>query len=62
MKRRLVTVAVLLVAGGTALLAVPGLHEAARMASSVNPLWLIGGVGLELASCISEIERPVLPD
>jgi len=53
LKRRLITVGLLLVAGGTALLAVPGLHEAAREASSVNVLWLGGGVALELASCLS---------
>jgi hypothetical protein len=52
-RRRLITIAVLLVAGGTALLAVPGLHEAARKASSISPLWPIGAVGLELASCVS---------
>lgn len=53
LKRRLVTVTVLLVAGGTALLAVPGLHEAARKASSISVAWLIGAVGLEFASCVS---------
>lgn len=53
LKRRLITVAVLLVAGGTALLAVPGLNDAARKASSVNVLWLAAAVGLELASCVS---------
>lgn len=53
LKRRLLTVAVLLVAGGTALLAVPGLNDAAPKASSVNVLWLAGAVGLELASCAS---------
>jgi uncharacterized membrane protein YbhN (UPF0104 family) len=53
LKRRLITIAVLLVAGATAVLAVPGLHEAARKASSIDPLWLIGGVGLEIASCVS---------
>lgn len=53
MKRRLLTVLVLLVAGGTAILAVPGLRDAAREAGSVNPAWLIGGIALELASCVS---------
>ena len=53
LKRRLITVAVLLVAGGTALLAVPSLHDAARKASSIDPLWLVGAVGLEIASCVS---------
>jgi len=51
--RRLVTLAVLLVAGGTALLAVPDLRHAADDASSINVLWVIAAVGLELASCIS---------
>ena len=55
LKRRLITVGALLVAGGTALLAVPGLHDAAGKASSVNVLWLAGAVGLELASCASFI-------
>jgi len=45
MKRRLITIGLLLVAGGTALLAIPSLHEAARKASSVNPLWLVGEIG-----------------
>ena len=53
MKRRLVTLAVLLVAGGTALLAVPDLRRAAAEASSINVVWLIGAGALELASCIS---------
>lgn len=53
LQRRLITVGVLLVTGGTALLAVPALHEAAGEASSVNVAWLAGGVGLELASCLS---------
>jgi uncharacterized membrane protein YbhN (UPF0104 family) len=53
LKRRLIMISVLLVAGGTALLAVPGLHDVARKASSVDPWWLLGGVGLELASCVS---------
>jgi uncharacterized membrane protein YbhN (UPF0104 family) len=53
LKRRLVTIAVLLVAGATAVLAVPALHAAAREASSIGPGWLIGGIGLELASCAS---------
>ncbi|MBV9001903.1 MAG: hypothetical protein JO304_22795, partial [Solirubrobacterales bacterium] len=51
--RRLVTLAVLLVAGGTALLAVPNLRHAADDASSINVLWVIAAVALELASCIS---------
>ncbi|MFL5823391.1 MAG: YbhN family protein [Solirubrobacteraceae bacterium] len=51
MKRRLITLALLLVAGGTALLAVPGLHDATREAGSISPLWLIGAAVLELASC-----------
>jgi uncharacterized membrane protein YbhN (UPF0104 family) len=49
----LLTIAVLLVAGGTAVLAVPRLHEAARKASSIDPVWLIGAVGLEILSCVS---------
>jgi uncharacterized membrane protein YbhN (UPF0104 family) len=53
LKRRLITITVLLVAGGTAVLAVPGLHEAARRATSVGLGWLIAAVGLELASCVS---------
>lgn len=53
LKRRLITVALLLIAGATALLAVPGLHEAARKAGSVGPAWLAGAVALELASCLS---------
>ena len=52
LKRRLITLTLLLVAGGTALLAVPGLHDALTQASSINPLWLIGAVALELASCV----------
>jgi uncharacterized membrane protein YbhN (UPF0104 family) len=52
-RRRLITVAALLLAGATALLAVPGLHEAARKAGSVRLPWLLGAVGLELASCVS---------
>jgi uncharacterized membrane protein YbhN (UPF0104 family) len=53
MKRRLLTIGLLLVAGATALLAVPGLHDAARNASSINLVLLIGAVALELASCVS---------
>jgi uncharacterized membrane protein YbhN (UPF0104 family) len=53
LRPRLITVAVLLVAGATVLLAVPGLHGAVREASSINPLWLVGAVVLELASCVS---------
>jgi len=53
LKRRLITVGLLLVAGGTTLLAVPGLQGAAREASSVNVSWLAGAVGLELTSCVS---------
>ena len=53
LKRRLITVGLLLVAGGTAILAVPGLHDAARRASSANLALLAGAVGLELASCVS---------
>lgn len=53
LKRRLITVGVLLGAGGAALLALPGLHDAARQASSVNLLWLVGATLLELASCVS---------
>ena len=53
MKRRLITIGLLLLAGGTALLAVPGLHDAARKANSVNVLLLLGAVALELASCAS---------
>jgi uncharacterized membrane protein YbhN (UPF0104 family) len=52
LKRRLITLTLLLVAGGTALLAVPGLHDAVAQASSIDPLWLIGAVALELASCV----------
>jgi hypothetical protein len=53
LRRRLITIGVLLAAGATALLAVPGLHDAARKASSVNVLWLLGAVALEIASCVS---------
>ena len=53
LNRRLITVSVLLVTGGTALLAVPGLHDAAGRASHVKPGWLIGAVAFELASCVS---------
>ncbi|MDQ6775629.1 MAG: flippase-like domain-containing protein [Actinomycetota bacterium] len=53
LRRRLITLAMLLVAGATALVAVPGLRDAARRASSIQPLWLIGAVALELASCVS---------
>jgi uncharacterized membrane protein YbhN (UPF0104 family) len=53
LRRRLVTLAALLVAGGTALLAVPDLRHAAGEARTVNPLWLIAAVALELASCLS---------
>ena len=53
LKRRLVSIAALLVPGGTALLAVPDLRRAAEEASSINVLWLIGAGALELASCIS---------
>jgi uncharacterized membrane protein YbhN (UPF0104 family) len=53
LRRRLVTLAALLVAGGTALLAVPALRHAADEASSINPMWLIAAVALELASCLS---------
>jgi uncharacterized membrane protein YbhN (UPF0104 family) len=53
LKRRIISVAVLLIAGATVLLAVPGLNAAAAQASSVDPGWLIGAIGLELASCVS---------
>jgi uncharacterized membrane protein YbhN (UPF0104 family) len=53
LKRRLITVGVLFVAGATVLLAVPDLRHAADQASSINVLWLIGAVTLELASCVS---------
>jgi uncharacterized membrane protein YbhN (UPF0104 family) len=51
-KRRLITLTLLLVAGGTALLAVPGLNDALAQASTIAPLWLVGAVALELASCV----------
>jgi uncharacterized membrane protein YbhN (UPF0104 family) len=54
-RRRLITVSALLLAGATVLLAVPGLHSAARKAGSVSLLWLVGAVGLEVASCVSFI-------
>jgi uncharacterized membrane protein YbhN (UPF0104 family) len=43
----------LLLAGATALLAVPDLRAAAHRAASISPGWLIGAVALELASCLS---------
>jgi uncharacterized membrane protein YbhN (UPF0104 family) len=52
-KRRLATLALLLLAGGAVLLAVPGLHDAAHEASAVGVWWLVGGVALEIASCVS---------
>jgi uncharacterized membrane protein YbhN (UPF0104 family) len=53
MRRRLITIGLLLAAGGTALLAVPSLQDAARRASSVSLPWLLGAVALEVASCVS---------
>ena len=44
LRRRLITVGLLLAAGGTALLGIPGLHDAARRASSVSPVWLLAAV------------------
>lgn len=53
LKRRLIAVTALLLGAGTAVLAIPGLHDAARKASSISPLWLVGAAGLEFASCVS---------
>jgi uncharacterized membrane protein YbhN (UPF0104 family) len=53
LRRRLITLATLLVAGATALLAVPGLRVAASRAGHIGPGWLVGAVALELASCVS---------
>lgn len=53
MRRRLVILSILLLAGSTAILSVPGLRAAADQASSVSPGWLLGAVALELASCLS---------
>src|SRR5579859_7263814 len=53
LKRRLITLALLLIAGGTALLAVPSLHDAARTAGHARPTWLAAAVVAELASCAS---------
>jgi uncharacterized membrane protein YbhN (UPF0104 family) len=52
-RRRLVLLGVLLLAGGAAILALPGLRAAAHRASSIPSGWLIGAVALELASCVS---------
>jgi len=52
---RLIVLGALLLAGATALLAVPDLRAAAHRAASISPGWLIGAVALELASCLSFI-------
>src|SRR5207253_9179812 len=52
-RRRLVVLGALLLAGAAAILAVPDLRSAAHRASSVQPGWLIGAAVLELASCVS---------
>jgi uncharacterized membrane protein YbhN (UPF0104 family) len=53
LRRRLLVLSALLLAGSTAVLAVPGLRAAAHRAASVNVGWLIGAIVLELASCVS---------
>jgi len=53
MRRRVLVLGALVLAGAAAILAVPGLRAAANRASSVHPAWLIGAVLLELASCVS---------
>ena len=53
MRRRVLVLAALVLAGAAAIVAVPGLRAAANRASSVHPAWLIGAVLLELASCVS---------
>ena len=52
-RRRVLVLGVLLLAGAAAILAVPGLRTAADRASAVDPVWLMGAVALELASCVS---------
>jgi uncharacterized membrane protein YbhN (UPF0104 family) len=52
-RRRVLVLGALLLAGAAAILAVPGLRAAADRASAVHPAWLIGAVLLELASCVS---------
>jgi uncharacterized membrane protein len=52
-RRRVIVVSLLLLAGATVLLAVPGLRAAAHRATSVRPGWLIGAIVLEVASCVS---------
>lgn len=53
LKRRLIAVTALLLGAGTVVLAVPGLHDAVRRASSISLLSLMGAVVLEFASCVS---------
>jgi uncharacterized membrane protein YbhN (UPF0104 family) len=51
--RRLLTVVVLAVCVGTALLAVPDLRPVLREITTMNPVLVIAAVALELASCLS---------
>lgn len=52
-RRRVLVLGVLLLAGAAAILAVPGLRAAADRASAVRPAWLVAAVALEVASCLS---------
>jgi uncharacterized membrane protein YbhN (UPF0104 family) len=53
LRRRLVTMALLVATGVTALLAVPGLRPVARDIAGMNPALVAAAVSLELASCLS---------
>jgi uncharacterized membrane protein YbhN (UPF0104 family) len=51
--RRLVTLALLVVGGVTLLLAVPGLRDVLSELRRVSTPWVIVGIALEMASCLS---------
>ncbi len=53
LRRRLVTVLVLSVCAGTALLAVPDLRPVLREITAMNPALVVAAVALEIASCLS---------